>query len=416
MVTETELETKEPAEKRPARATGRSPATRWIGAGLMLMALAAAWLKYSPHANAKPTNAAPASLPRVVVSKPLIQKLDTRLSFLGQFSAVSQVELRAQVGGTLTGIFFKDGDIVHKGDLLFTIDPQPYEITLAQATAQLGVATAHLELAERQIARAKDLQENDAGTVENVDQRTSDQRAAQASVEEAQARIRDARFDLDHCRITSPFTGRIGKHLVSVGNLIAGSRTANSPTTLLAMLVSLDPIYFDFDMSESDFLLFSKYRTATKRSHIRQVELAVGDDKGYTQKGTFDFLDNVLDRSSGTIHARATVANPNFALVAGEFARVQLVVAAPSPTLLVPDAIVQPDQSQHAVLTVSANGSVVPKQVEVGDLQGGLRVIRSGLTANDRVIIDGLFYAGRGAKVTTQDGAITPAGSQDRKK
>jgi len=316
------------------------------------------------------------------------------------------------VGGTLTGIFFKDGDIVHKGDLLFTIDPQPYKIALAQATAQLGVAAAHLELAERQLVRAKDLEEGDAGTVENVDQRTGDQRAAQASVEDAKARIRDAQFDLDRCRIYSPFTGRIGKHLVSTGNLIGGSRTANGPTTLLATLVSLDPIYFDFDMSEADFLLFSKYRAGPKGPHIRQVALAVGA-QGYTHKGTFDFLDNVLDRSSGTIHARATVPNSDFALVPGEFARVQLVVAPPSPTLLVPDAVVQPDQSQHAVLTVSADGSVVTKDVEVGDLQSGLRVIRSGLAANDRVIIGGLLYAPRGAKVTTQDGTITPAGGQD---
>jgi RND family efflux transporter MFP subunit len=323
------------------------------------------------------------------------------------------VEIRAQVGGTLTGISFKDGDIVQKGDLLFTIDPQPYEIALAQATAQLGIAAAHLELAKQQLSRAKDLQESDAGTVENVDQRTGDQRAAQASLEEARAKIRDAQFDLDRCSIYSPFTGRIGKHLVSIGNLIGGSRTANGPTTLLATLVSLDPIYFDFDMSEADFQLFSKYRAGTKGSDIRQVALAIGDDKGYRHKGTFDFLDNVLDRSSGTIHARATVPNPGFAVVPGEFARVQLVVAPPSPTLLVPDAVVQPDQSQHAVLTVSADGSVVTKKVEVGELQSGLRTIRSGLSANDRVIIGGLAYAGTGAKVTTQDGTIAPAGGHD---
>src|SRR5262249_4483229 len=133
----------------------------------------------------------------------------------------------------------------------------------------------------------------------------------------------------------------------------------------------------------------------------------------YRQKGTFDFLDNVLDRSSGTIHARATVPNSNFSLMPGEFARVQLIVAPPSPTLLVPDAVVQPDQSQHAVLTVSADGSVVTKQVEVGGLQSGLRVIRSGLVASDRVIIGGLLYAGRGVKVATQDGTITPADGHD---
>lgn len=416
MVWEEEVKTQRLADDKPAPSNRRLPATVWIGAGLTIIALAAALLKYSPHANAKPASMTPASLPHVVVSRPLVENLDTRLSFLGQFSAVSQVEIRAQVGGTLTGISFKDGDIVQKGELLFTIDPEPYQIALAQATAQLGVATAHLELAQRQLARAKDLRESDAGTVENVDQRTGDQRAAQASVEEAKARIRDAQFDLDRCRIYSPFTGRIGKHLVSIGNLIGGSRTANGPTTLLATLVSLDPIYFDFDMSEADFQLFSKYRAATKGSDIRQVALAVGDDRGYRLKGTFDFLDNVLDRSSGTIHARATVTNSNFALVPGEFARVQLVVAPPSPTLLVPDAVVQPDQSQHTVLTVSADGSVVTKQVEVGDLQSGLRVIRSGLAANDRVIISGLLYAGKAAKVTTQDGTISPAGGHDGRK
>jgi RND family efflux transporter MFP subunit len=412
MVSREESKTEWLPNNKPAHSKRRLPATVWIGIGVMVIVLVFASLKYLPHKRAR---TATASMPHVVVSQPLIENLDTRLSFLGQFSPVSQVEIRAQVGGTLTGISFKDGDIVHQGDLLFTIDPQPYEIVLAEATARLGVATAHLELAERQLARAKDLRQSDAGTVENVDQRTGDQRAAQASVEEAKARIRDAQFDLDRCRIYSPFTGRIGKHLVSIGNLIGGSRTANGPTTLLATLVSLDPIYFDFDMSEADFLLFSKYRAGMKSSHIRHVALALDGDKGYLHEGTFDFLDNVLDRSSGTIRARATVPNSNFALVPGEFARVQLVVAPPAPTLLVPDAVVQPDQSQHAVLTVSSDGSVMTKRVEVGDLQNGLRVIRSGLAANDRVIIGGLLYAGRGAKVTTQYGTITPVGGENGK-
>jgi RND family efflux transporter MFP subunit len=341
-----------------------------------------------------------------VVSKPLVRDLDAQLGFLGQFSAVSQVELRAQVGGTLTGIFFTDGEIVRKGDLLFTIDPRPYEITLAEANAQLNVASAHLELADRQLDRAKNLEESEAGSVENVDQRTSDQRSARAAVEDAQARIRDAQFDLDHCRITAPFTGRMGKHLVSVGNLIAGSRTATSPTTLLATLVSLDPIYLDFDMSESDFLTYSTYRKHLKGTHVQKVEVALGDDQQYARSGVFDFLDNVLDRSSGTIRARATVPNPELVLTPGQFARVRVVVAPPSPTLLVPDSAVLPDQSQHMVMTVSTDGMVVPKQVEVGGLRGGLRVIQSGLLPGDRVIVDGLLHAAPGNKVATHDGAI----------
>ncbi len=302
---------------------------------------------------------------------------------------------------------------MRKGDLLFTVDPRPYEITLAEATAQLDVATARLELAGRQFDRAKDLEQNNAGTVENVDQRTSDRRAAQASVEDAKARIHDAQFDLDHCRITAPFTGRMGTHLVSVGNLIAGSRTATSPTTLLATLVSLDPIYLDFDMSESDFLTYSRYREHLKGAHVQKVEVALGDDKQYMRQGVFDFLDNVLDRSSGTIRARATVQNSDLVLTPGQFARVRVVVAPPSPTLLVPDAAVLPDQSQHMVMTVAADGTVAPKQVGVGDIRGGLRVIRSGLSPSDRVIVGGLLHATPGTEVATQDGTIRFAGGQD---
>ena len=413
MVTGTELISNERAEKNGQRTNARASAKLWVTAGLAGLALVGAWLKYSPGASRSSADTRPGALPQVVVSKPLVQDLETRLGFLGQFSAVSQVELRAQVGGTLTGIFFKDGDVVRKGDLLFTIDPRPYEITLAEATAQLDVASARLELADRQLDRAKDLEQSNAGSVENVDQRTSDQRAARASVEDAKARIRDAQFDLDHCRIPAPFTGRMGTHLVSVGNLIAGSRTATSPTTLLATLVSLDPIYFDFDMSESDFLAYSKYRGHLKGGHVQKVEVALGDDNQYARSGVFDFLDNILDRSSGTIHARATVANSNLVLTPGLFARVRVVVAPPSPTLLVPDAAVLPDQSQHMVMTVSADGTVAPKRVEVGEIRDGLRVIRSGLAPSDRVIVDGLLHAAPGTKVATQDGTIRFAGGQE---
>jgi RND family efflux transporter MFP subunit len=342
-----------------------------------------------------------------------MRELDTRLGFLGQFSAVDQVELRAQVGGTLTGILFKDGDIVHKGDALFTIDSRPYEIRLAQAQAQLETATARLVLANRELNRAQELQRNDAGTIQNVEERTSDQQTAQASVDDAKAQIRDAQFDMEHCRITAPFTGRIGSHLVSVGNLVSGSRAATSPTTLLATLVSLDPIHLDFDMSEADFQTFSEYRTQFKGALADKVELAVGSENGFSRQGMLDFINNVLDRSSGTIHARATVPNLDRLLTPGEFARVRLVVTRPVPTLLVPDAAVLPDQSQHIVMTVSTDGTVVPKQVEIGDVRGGLRVIRSGITANDRVIVDGLPYAAPGAKVATQDGAIRFASNQD---
>jgi membrane fusion protein, multidrug efflux system len=316
------------------------------------------------------------------------------------------------VGGTLTGINFKDGDIVHKGDLLFTIDPRPYEIRLAQATAQLETASARLELAKRELWRAQELKRTDFGTTQKVDQRTADQQTAQASVDDAKAQIRDAQFDLEHCRITAPFTGRLGTHLVSVGNLIAGSRYATSPTTLLATLVSLDPIYLDFDMSEFDFLTFSRDRARQRGILADKVELALSDETKFTRRGTLDFVDNVLDRSSGTIRARATVPNPHLFLTPGEFARVRLALGAQAPTVLVPDAAVLPDQSEHLVMTVSADGAVVPKQVEIGDIRDGLRVIRSGLTPNDEVITDGIPYAKPGSKVAPQERAIRYAAAQ----
>jgi RND family efflux transporter MFP subunit len=349
-----------------------------------------------------------------VVSKPVVREVDPRLGFLGQFSSVEQVELRAQVGGTLTGIHFRDGDIVQKDGLLFTIDSRPYEIRLAQANAQLETASARLVLAGRELYRAQELKRSDFGTAQNVDQRSADLRAAQAAVDDAKAQIRDAQFDLEHCRITAPFTGRIGTHLVSVGNLIAGSRAAASPTTLLATLVSLDPIYLDFDMSESDFLTFSRARARLMDNLAEKVEIALSDEPQFTRQGTLDFVDNVLDRSSGTIHARATVPNPELLLTSGEFARVRLIVGAPVPTLLVPDIAVLPDQSQHIVMTVSPDGTVAAKPVEIGDLRGGLRVIRSGLTPDDRVIIDGIPYAAPGAKVAPQEGTTRAAAAEGR--
>jgi membrane fusion protein, multidrug efflux system len=394
-------------EQQERRSDRRSPARRWVVAALSIAALATVWLTWSHRqGEAVATNRA-ASLPKVLASRPLVRTLETRQGFLGQFSAVERVELRAQVGGTLTGIYFKDGDIVHRGDLLFTIDLGPYEIRLAQAKAQLESATARLDLANRERDRAEKLLDAHAISREEFDTRSAEQHGSEAAIDAAKAQILDAQFDLGRCRITAPFTGRVGNHLVSVGNLVAGSRAATSPTTLLATLVSLDPIYLDFDMSESDYLAFSRERAKSKdRSAADRVEVELSDETQFTRQGRLDFVDNVLDRSSGTLHARATVTNPDLLLTPGEFGRVRLSLGAPTAALLVPDSAVLPDQSRHLVLTVAPDGTVTPKQVEIGDIRGGLRVIHSGLTRDDRVIIDGLPYATPGSKVEAQDGTV----------
>ncbi len=333
-----------------------------------------------------------------------------RTSFLGQFSAVDRVEIRAQVGGTLSEIRFRDGQIVHKGDLLFVIDERPYQIRLAEAIASVKSAQARLDLANSELWRAQQLKQTQFGTVENVDQRKGEQEAAAAALEEAEQAVRDAELDLDYCHITSPFDGRISNHLVSVGNLVSGSRGGTSATTLLTTIVSLDPIHLDFDMSENDYLAFVRAHGSSGLGET--VPFRLSDEDRSTRSGTLDFVDNELDRGSGTIHARATVPNPGLFLVPGEFARLSLATGKAAPALLVPDSAVMLDQSQSLVMTVAPDGTVVPKLVEVGPMIDGLRVVRHGLASTDRVIIDGVMHAMPGTKVRPESGSIVASAAE----
>ena len=344
--------------------------------------------------------------PQVTVSLPLRQTVRATGRFLGQFSAVDSVELRAQVGGTLTTIEFQDGQIVQMGDPLFVIDPRPFEIKLDQAVAQLQTAQAKATLGDAELWRAEQLKRTDFGTAESVDQRAADQRSEQAAIDTARAAIRDARLDLEFSRVTAPFTGRIGAHLVSVGSLVSGSRGGSGPTTLLATVVSLDPIHLDFDMSESDYLAYQQAHHGGAPHD--DVDISLSGDGHFDRHGTLDFVDNAVNRSSGTIHARATVPNPDLTVTPGQFARLRVASGEPAPALLVPAAAVVPDQSRQIVMTVAADGTIVPKVVDIGDLYRGLRVIRGGLAADDRVVIDGLVRVRPGIKVTPVAGRITP--------
>jgi RND family efflux transporter MFP subunit len=355
--------------------------------------------------------APPPAPPQVTVSLPLQQTVQAIGRFLGQFSAVDSVELRAQVGGTLTAIAFQDGQIVHRGDLLFTIDPRPFQIRLDEAVAQFQTARAKEVLSAAELWRAQQLKRSDFGSVENVDLRAADERAAQAAIDTAKAAIMDARLDLEFARITAPFTGRMGAHLVSVGSLVSGSRGGTSSTTLLATIVSLEPIYLDFDMSESDYLAYQQAHHGAAPHDDAAISL--DGDGHFDRHGTLDFLDNAVNRSSGTIHARATVPNPDLSITPGQFARLRVALGHPAPVLLVPGAAVVPDQSRQIVMTVAADGTVVPKPVETGDLEHGLRVIRSGLAPTDRVVIDGIVRVRPGSKVTPVSGEIKPDASAD---
>ncbi len=397
----------------PVRAPGGTRPVLWAGAAAIVLLLAAGGVYLGPkwfgNGSSSTAQAAPPPPPAVTVSLPLVRDLASWTTFTGQFSAVDYVELRAQVSGYLTEIHFTDGQIVHKSDLLFVVDPRPYEIALQQAASQLLTANASLDLASKQIARTTELKRNDFASGELLDQRVQQQRAAQATVGQAQAAVRSAQLNLEFTRVTAPLTGRISTHRVSLGNLIQGGQGAAS-STLLTTIVSLDPIYLDFDMSEGDYLTYQRYLQSQQGGNPvdRTVEADLADEQGWKRRGMLDFMDNQMDRSSGTIHARATVPNPDLFIAAGQFARLRLPTSAARPTLLVPDSAISTDQNRKLVMTVADDGTVVPKPVEIGQLSGGLRIIEHGLSGSDRVIINGLMRARPGGKVSPEQGQIAP--------
>ncbi len=349
--------------------------------------------------------------PPVTVSAPLQREVTEWLEYTGQFAPMELVEIRARVSGYLTELRFKDGQLVNKGDLLLTIDPRPFEIELQQAEAQRDTATAQLDFATRDVNRGTALRQNDFLSASTFDQRVQQMKTATAALSTANAAIRTARLDLEYSRIVSPIAGRIGSRQVSIGNLVTGG--ANNNSTLLATIVSLDPVWFVFDMSESDFLVYqravSEKRLGSPREAGTVVQLRLDDETAWGRRGAIDFVDNQIDRSSGTIRVRATFPNPDLFITPGQFGRLRLPASEPKLALLVPDAAVTTDQARKVVMTVDPAGTVVPKVVQTGPIVDGLRVIRAGLDAADQVVTEGLMRARPGTKVTPQPGKISAA-------
>lgn len=350
----------------------------------------------------------PPPAPPVTVSPPLQKEIVEWDQFTGQFQAVDFVEIRARVAGYLTEIHFQDGQTVKKGDLLFVIDPRPYEAALASMRAQLGQAEAQVGLAQAQLNRSAELRKRDFEPASSYDQRVSDLKVATAAVEAAKAAIRTAELNVEFTRITAPITGRISRHQVSIGNLISGGD--GGAATLLTTIVSLDPIYFNFDMSEADYLA---YQRATEKGLMRStrdntvaVSLHLTDEKGWPHEGRMNFVENQVDRLSGTIRVRAVFANPSLLFTPGQFGRIRIPGSEPYQAILIPDAAVVTDQSRKIVLTVNDENVVVPKIIRPGPTYEGLRIVRSGLQPSDKIIINGLMRARPGTKVAPKPGTI----------
>ncbi len=341
--------------------------------------------------------------PEVTVAHPRVEKLVEWTEFTGRFEAVQQVDIRARVQGYLATIDFRDGQLVDKGQNLFLIDPRPFEAALERARADLASAQAQLELAKLEFQRVAKLIGSPAFAQTNYDQRLQERQGAEASVGAAQAAVQQAQLNLEYTEISAPIGGRISDRRVDIGNLVTES-------TLLTTIVSQSPIYFDFDMSEADFLgyqravLEGKLPSTRERSTVVNVKLV--DEDNWNRQGQMNFVDNVVDPNSGTVRARAEFLNPDHLIQPGQFGTIRIPGSPEYPALLIPDEAIVTDQSQKLVMTVTADNKVVPKVIRPGPHELGLRIVRKGLTADDRIVINGLLRVRPGMQVTPKEGQI----------
>ena len=379
------------------------------GAGLAA-ALALATLLVGCGDSAQQKAAAPPP-PTVTVAKPTQRTVSDYDEYVGRFAALDSVEVRARVSGYLDSVDFKDGQMVKQGDLLFTIDKRPFQTALDQSRANRQLAQSNLTFTESDLKRAQQLVTEKTITEQVFEQRSQAFRNAQASFAAASAAVRQAELDMQFTELRAPIDGRIGDRRVSPGNLVTGGTSGN--TTLLATIVSQDPIHFEFTFDEASYLRYERMAKegadVASRGPGVNVSLKLIDEKDFTHEGRMDFVDNAIDRSTGTIRGRALFKNPNSVFTPGMFARVRVPASPPYQALLVPDTALGTEQAKRYLLVVGADDMVTMKYVIVGQVvDGGLRVIKEGLAADDRVIVDGLMRARAGIKVTPQEPAAKP--------
>jgi RND family efflux transporter MFP subunit len=335
--------------------------------------------------------------PSVTVAHPLRRQVVEWDEHTARLEPSARVELRARVSGQVERVHFRDGQIVRQGELLFTLDRRPFEIAAEVARAELARAQARLDLAEQEIERTQPLVRDRIATPAQLDIRRAAQREAAAALAAARAQLRQAELELGWAEVRAPNAGRVSDRRVDAGNLV------QQGTTLLTTLLTLDPIYATFDISEGDVLRLTRQARAAgeRATEGAPVLLRMADEEGWERQGRMDFLDTALDPRSGTLRARAVLPNPDLFLTPGVFARLRLR-SGEGEALLVPDAAIAADQATRMLLTVADDGTVVPKPIQLGPMVDGLRVVRSGISAGDRVVVSGLHRARPGSRVTAE--------------
>ena len=343
--------------------------------------------------------------PTVTVAKPVAKKVVEHSEYTGRLAAIQNVDVRPRVSGYINEINFKDGALVKKGDLLFVIDPRPYQAALDQSQGQLKQAQAQKELSDRNFARAETLQATKVSSKEEFDQAATNRNQGDAQVATSQAAVDAARLNLDFTRITSPIDGRVSREQVTVGNLVAND------TTVLTNIVSVDPIYAYADVDERTVIAYQKLITEGKvqdaRSSAVRVAIALAGEQGFPHKGTIDFVDNQINAATGTLSIRGQFPNPDGSLLGGMFIRMLIPTSSEHDGLLITDRAVGSDQGQKFVLVVGADSKVSERPVTLGQVIDGLRVVVSGLKPDDEVIINGTMKARPGSPVKVEQGDMT---------
>lgn len=320
--------------------------------------------------------------PEVDVAAVLKRNVTDWQTYSGRMAAVEKVEVRPQVSGTIVSVNFRDGALVKKGDTLFVIDPRPYQAAVDQAAAQVAAAQARTGYAQSDWERAQRLIADNAIAKRDYDEKQNAAREASANLKAAQAALEAAQINLGYTRIVAPVSGRVSRAEITVGNVVSAGASAPPLTTL----VSVSPIYAEFDADEQTYL---DYISRMKDGSKVPVDLGLANETGYSRTGTIESVDNRLDTTSGTIRVRARFDNADGALVPGLYARIKVRGSAPHPALLVDEAAIGTDQDKKFVYVVDGTGKVAYRTVQIGGQQGNLRVIAGGLQAGDHVIVNG---------------------------
>jgi len=341
--------------------------------------------------------------PQVSVASVLERKVKDWDEFTGRFQAVETVEIRPRVSGYIDKVAFKEGSMVKSGDLLFVIDPRPYQAEFDRAAADLKRYKTALDLARIESARVQRLRESGAVSQEELDERTSTVAQAEANVAGAQAALESAQLNLSFTRVTSPITGRVSRAEVTRGNLVTGGSNGG---TLLSSVVSMDPIYLYFDGDEQAYLRYTQMARDGERASSRDapnpVRVGLANEEGFPHAGTMDFVDNQLNPQTGTIRARAVLENKDGEFTPGLFARVQLLGRDEYDAVLIDDRAVNTDQNQKYVLLLAAGNKVEYRKVKLGRLVDGLRIVREGLKAGDVIVVNGAQRVHPGVTVTPE--------------